>query len=125
MSIIIVSILGLLAVLVYGYFISILCTLILIMYKGPIQLKDTTTQTEKLQRSKRTIFDTVLRIPENSVQKETSPMPIVDEQVLLDTLRAAYREGIINRQERSIGDCEEGTCSYQRQNDRGPLFKED
>lgn len=71
-------------------------------------------------RDKRTIFDTVLRLPENisvsnNFEKSTSPMPIVDQQVLLESLQSASREGIIARQPRTL-------TNKQRENSRGPLF---
>ncbi len=76
-------------------------------------------------RDKRTIFDTVLRLPENVIapspyEKSTSPMPIVDQQVLLDSLRSAAKEGIITRKPRTTHS--EGTFIGQRINSRGPLF---
>lgn len=94
------------------------------MHKAYSEKEDKSVQTEQV-RTKRTIFDTVLRMPEDTPQKESSLMPIVDQQVLLESLRAASREGLINRQARSISVSEEGSTAHQRQNDRGPLLKED
>lgn len=121
----ITGVLVLVTVLLYGYSISILSTLVLIMHKNTTQKETNSTQTEEL-RLKRSIFDTVLRIPENTFEKEASPMPIVDQETLLETLRAANIEGLINRQARSTGTSEEeASSSRQRQNDRGPLIQKD
>lgn len=92
------------------------------MYHNNQKEEDKSTQTE-IVRSKRTIFDTVLRLPDDSTQISSSPMPIVDQEVLLESLRAASQEGLINRQARSTKDVEETTALPQRQNDRGPLLK--
>lgn len=86
-------------------------------------------------REKRTIFDTVLRLPEsqeasNIFEKSSSPMPIVDQQVLLDSLRDASREGIFSRQSRSVqvdsnyNRQQQQQQQQQRKNSRGPLFKD-
>lgn len=81
------------------------------------------------KREKRTIFDTVLHLPENidpsnHFEKSSDPMPIIDDQVLLDSLRDASREGIISRQPRSVqmNGAQQQQQQQQRTNNRGPLF---
>lgn len=81
-------------------------------------------------REKRTIFDTVLRVPEiveasNFFERATTPMPIVDQQLLLDTLREASRQGSFTRQARTSKSVVDNTdISQQRLNSRGPLLND-
>lgn len=139
----------LVAIIIYGYR-KILHTLTLMHNRSNICSKPTQTRdseynsdissdigacTERTYdwiqdntREKRTIFDTVLRLPENDIatntfEKSSSPMPIVDEQVLIDSLRGASKEGVISRQPRAchFNNCEGGFIQ-QRINNRGPLF---
>lgn len=94
------------------------------------RIQSSVKSTIKKTRNRRSIFDTTLRVPEAEAPTPLFPGgPIVDEDVLLDSLRREYNQGNIlptrkSRSTRSVAT-QTGPDSprkvKQRINSKGPL----